>query len=95
MAEESITARVSQIDDSGNKIIDEDGKTVMMEGSATYDFGSNLAGLLEKAKGNEDAVFTNAVANLKVTIQSLMRTAIGAGATPEALQAKVTAFIKP
>ena len=93
MTEELITARVSQSDDEGKKIVDDEGKAVMLEGSAMYDFGGDLEGLLEKAKGNKEAVFTNAVANLKVTVQSLMRTAIAAGASPEALQAKVTAFI--
>jgi hypothetical protein len=93
MAEELITARVSQVDENGNKVVDEEGKAVMLEGSAMYDFGGDLEGLLEKAKGNKEAIYSNAVANLKVTVQSLMRTAISAGASPEALQAKVTAFV--
>lgn len=92
MAKETITARYAQKVDGKFKL-DGDGKKVMTEMSAEYDFGGNLEGLIAIAKGNKEAVFSNAVANLKVVIQSLMRGLHGQGSTPDAIAKEVASYV--
>lgn len=57
------------------------------EVTVTYDFGKNLDEMVEKF--GADITFTNARANMKITLQSLIRRYIAAGKTEEEIQSVV------
>lgn len=62
------------------------------EVTVQFDFGKNLAELTEKF--GEDVVFTNARANMKITLQGVIRRYIAAGKTADEI-AEVCANWKP
>lgn len=91
MAVEIITARYKKVDEEGNAVMDDEGKVVYEEAQANYDFGDKLEDLSEKCGG--EVVFSNAIANMKVTLQSRIRALHKAGLTLEAIQEQVTAWV--
>lgn len=58
--------------------------------TATYDFGDSVEDAIGKFTG--DVVFTNAIANMKVTAQSIIRRALKAGKNAADIQAIVSAW---
>ncbi len=62
------------------------------EVTVQYDFGSNLADMTEKL--GEDIVFTNARANMKITLQGVIRRYIATGKNAAEI-AEVVANWKP
>lgn len=62
------------------------------EVTITYDFGKNLAEMT--AKFGEDVTFSNARANMKITLQGVLRRLIEAGKTQEEISG-VAAQWKP
>ena len=57
------------------------------EVSITYDFGKNLDDMVEKF--GAEVVATNARANMKITLQGIMRRYLAAGKTQEEIQTAV------
>lgn len=80
MSKVVVTARI------GDSDVEHKGKSAQ----ASYDFGDTLADTL-KLFGDE-VVRTNAIANIRVGLQNIMRTAIKQGLGPEQIQAKVSVW---
>ena len=91
MAMELIEARYGVKDDNGNVMKDEEGKPIYAEASANYDFGETLADLI--AKCGEDVVRSNAIANMKVSLQSRIRALHKANPDQAAIQAQVDQWV--
>ena len=85
MSEETVVAQTGVIEVSAKK---EGFDEVRIQ----YDFGANLAEMTEKF--GEDIVFTNARANMKITLQGVIRRYIAAGKNASEI-ADVVATWKP
>ena len=92
MAKETITAKYAQKIDGEFKL-DADGKKIYTEVPAEFDFGETLEDLVKIAKGNKDAIYSNAVANLRVVLQAVIRTKHQAGFTPDQIQKEITDYV--
>jgi len=94
MPKVTITAKATVKDEDGKPVVDpETNKAKTIEGSASYDFGEDLDGLVAVCRGDKEVVKSNAIANMTVGIQALIRTAILAGISPEGLQIKVDSYV--
>lgn len=91
MAKETVSAKYAVKDAEGNIVKDAEGKTTYAICNAEYDFGENITELMKKA--GEDAVFTNSVANMRVSLQSRIRSLHKAGLTPDAIQDQVNSWV--
>ena len=78
-------------DEDGKPILGEDEKPQRIGGTISYDFGDNLAECVDKF--GEDVVFSNCVAQGKVRVQGVARTAIESGKTLEEAQEKVNGYV--
>jgi len=91
MSKELITARYTVKDAEGNVEKDAEGKAVYAECQAEFDFGDNLSDLT--AKCGEDVVRTNAIANMKVSLQSRIRALHKAGLDQSTLQGQIDQWV--
>ena len=91
MAKEVINAKYGVKDEKDVAILDAEGKPTYANISATYDFGDNLADLI--AKCSEEVVRTNAIANIRVSLQSRIRSLHKQGMTPDAIQSNIDAYV--
>lgn len=91
MAKETVSAKYAVKDVEGNNIKDAEGKTTYATCSAEYDFGENITELMKMA--GEEAVFTNAVANMRIGLQTRIRSLHKTGLTPDAIQDQVNSWI--
>jgi hypothetical protein len=84
MALQNVNAKYAAKDEKGNSVL-VDGEAVILEASVNYDFGDNLQAAIENC--GEEAVFSNFVANAKVGLQSIIRSKLKQGLTPDQIQA--------
>ena len=82
-----VTARYNLKDENGNVIKDAEGKPKFVEISAKYDLEKAWNGVSEEIRKS------NFGANVTVTVQSRMRSLHKAGATPDAIQADLDAWL--
>lgn len=79
-----VNARYQEKDENGQAVLDGEGKAVWREATCQYDFGDTLDAAVDKF--GADVVFSNYVANGKVSIQSIMRSKMKAGLDQGAIQ---------
>ena len=91
MAVELVEAKYTIKDADGNPVKDAEGKPTYAEASANYDFGNSLADLI--AKCGEEVTFSNAVANMRVSLQSRIRALHKANPDPAFIQSQVDQWI--
>lgn len=90
MAKEVITGRYKLVDENNEPIRDEEGKIKYAEGSAEFDFGETLADLI--SMHGEEAIRSDAIANMRVSIQGLIRSLHKQNPDPAFIQAGVTGW---
>lgn len=91
MATEVINAKYGVKGEDGKPVLNEEGKPKYVIINANYDFGDTLADLIEKC--SDEVVRTNAISNMRVTLQSRIRSLHKQGMTPDAIQAEVDKWV--
>jgi hypothetical protein len=89
----AVESSYKMLDANKQPLLDDEGKPRYAKQSAKINWGGNLGGLVAKCNGDEDVVYSNAVANLTVVLQSKMRAAHKAGMTPEQIQQMVDSWV--
>jgi hypothetical protein len=86
---ESVKARMQEKDENGNAILIE-GVASWKESTVEYDFGDDLNAATELC--GADVVFSQYKANATVALQSIIRSSLKAGLTPDQIQTKVSTW---
>ena len=87
MARQEVEARLQIKDETGNVVMDEEGKPTWASALVSYDFGDTLDDAV--ALCGKEAVHSNYVANAKVGLQAIVRAKIKAGLVGDQIQAIV------
>jgi hypothetical protein len=81
MALIEVSAKYQLKDGDGNNQLDEEGKVLTNSATVNYDFGDTLQDAIDLC--GEEVVMSNYTAHSKVALQSIIRTKLKAGQTPE------------